>query len=151
MQTFPRHLELKSPRDTEAVAAYIAPLLRAGDLICLFGQLGSGKTFFAAALGRELGVSEFVDSPSFVLLKEYRDGRLPLFHLDLYRLKHPSELRDLGLFDFLESGITLIEWPELALQVLPESAAALELHFSYDGLIRCVDIVARGYWSAYFV
>ncbi|MFO8144397.1 MAG: tRNA (adenosine(37)-N6)-threonylcarbamoyltransferase complex ATPase subunit type 1 TsaE, partial [Candidatus Syntrophosphaera sp.] len=112
-------IELRTQQDTRDLAAFIAPLLQPGDVICLYGDLGSGKTFFAAALGRELGVPEFLDSPSFVLLKEYQAKNFPLYHLDLYRLKNGEDLHDLGLFDFLENGVTLIEWPELAVGVIP--------------------------------
>lgn len=147
----PKNIELKSPWDTTDLAAWLAPLLKPGDVICLYGDLGSGKTFFAAALGRELGIPEFLDSPSFVLLKEYHSGPVPLYHLDLYRLKNTRELQDLGIFDILESGITLIEWPELAVELLPRRILNLELHFSFDGRRRGVEIVARDRFSAYFV
>jgi tRNA threonylcarbamoyladenosine biosynthesis protein TsaE len=143
-------IELKTEQDTLDLAAFIAPLLRPGDVLLLHGNLGSGKTFFASALGRHLGIAEFLDSPSFVLLKEYHEGRWPLYHLDLYRLKSEEELLDLGLFDILESGITLIEWPELALKLLPERVLNLSLHFSFDGSQRKVEIVAKDRFSAYF-
>ncbi|MBW6513728.1 MAG: tRNA (adenosine(37)-N6)-threonylcarbamoyltransferase complex ATPase subunit type 1 TsaE [Candidatus Syntrophosphaera sp.] len=143
--------ELKTEQDTMDLAAYIAPLLRPGDVICLQGNLGSGKTFFASALGRELGAGENLDSPSFVLLKEYHTERFPLFHLDLYRLRSEAELHDLGLFDFLESGVTLIEWPELAVKLLPERILNLSLRFSFDGRQRMVEIIAKGRFSDYFI
>jgi tRNA threonylcarbamoyladenosine biosynthesis protein TsaE len=145
-----RTIELKSKRDTRGLAARIAPLLSPGDVIRLYGNLGSGKTFFASALGRELGVDEFLDSPSFVLLKEYQARDFPLYHLDLYRLKIVEDLNDLGLFDILESGVTLIEWPELASGVIPERMLNLDLRFSYDGTRREVEVVARGRFSDYF-
>ncbi len=147
----PRLLQLDTPQATVGLAEYLAPLLQAGDIICLDGELGSGKTFFAAALGRALGVPEDLDSPSFVLLKEYQAARFPLYHLDLYRLHSPSELLDLGLFDFLESGVTLIEWPRLALSLIPGRLLQLDLKFSFDGRRRQVEILARGRWAAYFV
>ncbi len=151
MPAMPRHLELRSEQDTIALADFLAPLLLPGDVLCLFGNLGSGKTFFAAALGRALGIPEPLDSPSFVLLKEYRALGFPLYHLDLYRLNSASELLDLGILDWLENGVTLIEWPELAAQLLPQEVLNLELRFSFDGVHRCVDIVAAGRWAAYFV
>jgi tRNA threonylcarbamoyl adenosine modification protein YjeE len=136
-------LELRSEQDTIALAERIAPLLRAGDIICLSGNLGSGKTFFAKALGKCLGVEEFIDSPSFVLLKEYHDGRIPLYHLDLYRLRNEAEFLSLGVTDLVDTGVTLIEWPELAKNLLPEQMLNLELCFGYDGSTRHVELVAK--------
>lgn len=146
----PRANELKSIQDTRDLAARIAPLLAPGDVIRLYGDLGSGKTFFASALGRELGVDEFLDSPSFVLLKEYQARDFPLYHLDLYRLRRVEDLNELGLFEILETGVTLIEWPELASGVIPERMLNLDLRFSYDGRRREVEILARGRFSGYF-
>ncbi len=146
-----KHLPLRSEQDTRDLAAFIAPLLVPGDVICLFGDLGSGKTFFARALAAELGIHEPVDSPSFVLLKEYAGAQFPMYHLDLYRLKTEAEFHDLGLTDILDSGVTLIEWPELAVQCLPARILNLSLHFSYAGRERSVEIVAKDRFSAYFV
>ena len=113
-----KHIELNSEQDTIDLAHYIAPLVGPGSVITLYGDLGSGKTFFVKALGAFLGVPDEIDSPSFVIFKEYHCGRFPLYHLDLYRLKHEDELLDLGLLDMLESGITVIEWPQLAEKLL---------------------------------
>ena len=106
-------INLSTEQDTIDLANYLAPLLRAGDIITLFGDLGSGKTFFVKQLGKALGIDEEIDSPSFILMKEYSGGRIPLYHLDLYRLKNREEISELGLFDILEKGITVIEWPLL--------------------------------------
>ena len=126
--------DLSSLQDTADFARALQPLLKRGDIICLYGDLGSGKTTFVQALGQVLGIEEDIDSPSFVMLKEYHSGRLPLYHLDLYRIKEPSELLDLGLFDIIESGVTAIEWPQIAEQLLPYQT--LCLHFEFDGQKR---------------
>lgn len=149
--TKPKFLQLNTEQDTRELAAFIAPLLRPGDVICLWGDLGSGKTFFTRALAAELGVPELVDSPSFVLFKEYDGGKFPFFHLDLYRLTREAEFLDLGITDLIDSGITLIEWPELAARYLPERIMNLSLRFSYQGRQRSVEIVAKDRFSAYFV
>lgn len=130
-------IELHSEQDTIDLANYLAPVLKLGDILTLSGDLGSGKTFFAKQLGKALGVEAEIDSPSFVLFKEYHCGRIPLYHLDLYRLKSEEELFDLGIFDMLESGITLIEWPELAQRLLPYVSYTLVFHF--DGKNRWVE------------
>ncbi len=127
-------IELNSPKDTVNLAKSIAKQLKAGDVIFLYGGLGSGKTFFVKHLGKHLGVTEEIDSPSFVLLKEYYGGRIPLFHLDLFRLSVAVEVCCLGILDMLDSGITCIEWAELAESLIP--CPAFKIRFEYDGIRR---------------
>ena len=134
-----KSIVLYTEQETIDLAAFIAPLLKIGDLIYLTGDLGSGKTFFAKQIGRFLGVQDEIVSPSFVLLNEYQGRSFPLYHLDLYRLKQESELLDLGIFDLLETGVTLIEWSELAEKLLPDPT--LKLIFHFDGIERKVDLI----------
>lgn len=133
-----KRIELNSEKDTLDLAHYVAPLVGPGSVITLQGELGTGKTFFVKALGSFLGVPDEMDSPSFVIFKEYHCGRFPLYHLDLYRLKSEDELLDLGLLDMLESGITIIEWPEIARDFLPYET--LRLHFHLEDGKRYVDV-----------
>lgn len=133
-----KHIDLPTEQATIDLAAYIAPLLKPGDIICLKGDLGSGKTFFTKQLGKQLFIEEEIDSPSFVLFKEYNTGKHPIYHLDLYRLKNEDELLELGIFDMIETGITIIEWPELAERLLPYFS--FRLHFFFDGKSRSVEI-----------
>ena len=107
-------LELRSasPDETREIAARLARVARPGDVICLWGELGAGKTVFAKGFGAGLGVHDTISSPSFVLMGEYA-GRLPLFHIDLYRLATAAEAFDGGLLDDRQaSGVVLIEWPD---------------------------------------
>ena len=134
-----KYLELKSEQDTIDLAAYIAPLLKPGDVVCLYGELGTGKTFFTKQIGKMLLIEDEISSPSFVLLNEYKTGKYPLYHIDLYRLKDEMELLDLGLMDMIESGVTIIEWPELAENILPYKT--FSLHFHYDGKKRWVAVI----------
>ncbi|MCB5252953.1 MAG: tRNA (adenosine(37)-N6)-threonylcarbamoyltransferase complex ATPase subunit type 1 TsaE [Candidatus Cloacimonadaceae bacterium] len=143
-----KRIDLNSEQDTIDLAYYIGPIIGPGAIISLFGELGSGKTFFVKALGAFLGISEDIDSPSFVLFKEYHCGRFPLYHLDLYRLKHEDELLDLGLLDMIDSGITVIEWPEIAQDFLPYQT--LELRFGFDGEQRYVEVTAQEKLKKYF-
>jgi tRNA threonylcarbamoyladenosine biosynthesis protein TsaE len=109
----------KSVDDTRALAAELAPLSRPGDLILLEGGLGAGKTAFVQGFGRGLGVDETITSPTFVLVRTYQ-GRLPMVHLDVYRLDRMQELLDLGISDILdEDGVTLIEWGDVVRPALP--------------------------------
>lgn len=117
----------KSVDDTRALAAELAPLSRPGDLILLEGGLGTGKTAFVQGFARGLGVEDQVTSPTFVLVHQYR-GRLPLVHLDVYRLDHLQELIDLGIGDVLdEDAVTLIEWGDVVRPALPADFLAVAL------------------------
>lgn len=108
-----------SPEATRAFAASLAGVARPGDVICLWGELGAGKTVFAKGFGAGLGVRDTISSPSFVLMSEYA-GRLPLFHVDLYRLASAAEAFDGGLVDDRQSaGVVLIEWPDRLGEALP--------------------------------
>src|SRR5262245_55059745 len=100
------------PATTRALAARLARVAEPGDLLCLIGELGAGKTQFAKGFGVGLGVTDVVNSPTFVLMTEY-DGRLPLFHLDLYRLADAQDALAGGLLDERQrEGVTLVEWAE---------------------------------------
>ncbi len=104
---------------TRALGASLARVARAGDLLCLWGDLGAGKTQVAKGFGEGLGVTTTVNSPTFVLMAEHK-GRLPLFHLDLYRLADAQDAWAGGLLDERqEAGVTLIEWPERLGAALP--------------------------------
>jgi len=109
-----------SPEATRAFAAALAAVAEPGDVLCLWGELGAGKTVFAKGFGAGLGVTDTISSPSFVLMGEYA-GRLPLFHIDLYRLSSAQEVIDGGLLDDRQStGVVLIEWPDRLGDALPD-------------------------------
>ena len=107
------------PGATSTLGRALAGVAQSGDVICLWGDLGAGKTHLAKAFGAGLGVAETITSPSFVLMAEY-EGRLPLFHIDLYRLADASDALSGGLIDDRQSGgVTLIEWPDRLGPALP--------------------------------
>jgi tRNA threonylcarbamoyladenosine biosynthesis protein TsaE len=117
METF----ETRSVRGTESLGRRLAARLRAGDCVALEGPLGAGKTALVRGIAAGLGVADrrAVSSPTFVLVQEYA-GRLPLYHVDLYRLPDPAgELAGLGLAEMLQSGVVLIEWADRAGSALP--------------------------------
>lgn len=119
------------PAATRALAARLAAVARAGDVIALRGDLGAGKTVFAKGFGAGLGVRETIASPTFILMAEY-EGRLPLFHLDCYRLADASDAVASGLLDErLGTGVTLVEWAERLGEALP--AARLEVAIDGGG------------------
>jgi tRNA threonylcarbamoyladenosine biosynthesis protein TsaE len=123
-------LTTTSAEATAALGARLAAAAVAGDLVCLWGDLGAGKTAFAKGFGRGLGVEATIGSPSFILMAEY-DGRLPLFHVDLYRLADARDALAGGLVDERQStGVTLIEWPDRMGGALPRE----RLDVRIDGL-----------------
>jgi tRNA threonylcarbamoyladenosine biosynthesis protein TsaE len=114
-----REISTASPEATRTLAAALASAARPGDLIALHGELGAGKTQFAKGFGAGLGVTATINSPSYVLMAEY-DGRLPLFHLDLYRLDDAADALAGGLLDERQAaGVCLIEWAERLGPALP--------------------------------
>jgi tRNA threonylcarbamoyladenosine biosynthesis protein TsaE len=114
----------REARDTEDLAASLAPGLKAGDVLLLSGSLGAGKTCFTRGLGQGLGLDpDLVLSPTFQLVRELRGGRLPLFHVDLYRLAGPAEAARLGLEEYFDAdGVTVVEWPERLGPLAPPQA-----------------------------
>ena len=103
-----------SPEETKAVAAQLAAQTRPGSVFALHGDLGAGKTVFAAGFARALGITEPVSSPTFTIVQEYPFEKGMFFHLDLYRIDNPDAALAFGIDEFLyaEDGISLIEWPE---------------------------------------
>jgi tRNA threonylcarbamoyladenosine biosynthesis protein TsaE len=117
---------------TRDLGARLAPAARAGDLVCLRGDLGAGKTQFAKGFGAGLGVTDTISSPSFVLMAEYA-GRLPLFHVDLYRLADAGEALAGGLIDERQAdGVTVVEWPERMGTVLPSARLDIAIEGTGD-------------------
>jgi tRNA threonylcarbamoyladenosine biosynthesis protein TsaE len=104
----------KSPEQTQSLGEEWGRAAQAGYVIGLSGDLGAGKTQLVIGLARGLGITGRISSPTFALIHEYRTGRLPLFHLDLYRLETPAQILGAGLEEYLDrpSGISIVEWAE---------------------------------------
>ncbi len=119
-----------SATDTLNLGKQLGRILRGGDVICLVGDLGAGKTVFAKGIGEALGIVEPMTSPTFTFMQEYpgfvQGMPLRLIHMDLYRLKHPEEVEVIGVEDaFQENSVCLIEWPEIARDYLPDDSLDL--------------------------
>jgi tRNA threonylcarbamoyladenosine biosynthesis protein TsaE len=144
-------LELRStsPGATFALGERLAAVAQPGDLLCLWGDLGAGKTIFAKGFGRGLGVAGTVNSPSFILMAEH-PGRLRLFHLDLYRLADAREALAGGLLDERQAdGVTLVEWPDRLGSTLPPERLDVRIRGTGDEprSIRLETAIHR--WRAY--
>lgn len=138
---------LPTPEATEAFGASLAPLLRPGDAIALYGTLGAGKTTLARGLLRGLGHTGDVASPTFPIVQAYDppDVRLPVWHVDLYRIEDPGELEELGLDEALIDGALVIEWPERLPVLWPH---ALRLTLATDGGARALTAAVPPAWGA---
>lgn len=117
-----------SEAETEGFAADFAKKMRAGDIICLTGELGAGKTVFTRGLARGLGYGGCVTSPTFALMNVYEGGRLTVYHFDLYRLGDAADLESVGCEEYFDAGgVCVIEWPQRAQQLVPPGAVWIYL------------------------
>jgi tRNA threonylcarbamoyladenosine biosynthesis protein TsaE len=113
----------KSPEETLNLGYKFGKRLKRGAVVALVGELGTGKTIFTKGIAKALGVKEYeyVNSASFVIVKEYKSRRMPLYHFDLYRLEEPGGLDTVGYEEyFYSNGITVVEWADRAMELLPE-------------------------------
>ncbi len=141
-------IEVRCPTeaDTRAVGRKLAPTLRPGDIILLAGGLGVGKTLFTAGLAAGLGVEEQVVSPSFVLVRQYRTGFLPMVHVDVYRLGSFNEFDDLEVIDVAADGVLVIEWGDALEGAIPEDHLRIDFTVEEDGT-RVLRMVPSGKWT----
>ncbi|MCI7794784.1 MAG: tRNA (adenosine(37)-N6)-threonylcarbamoyltransferase complex ATPase subunit type 1 TsaE [Lachnospiraceae bacterium] len=108
------------PEDTYAFGKSLGETAKAGEVYCLNGDLGVGKTVFTQGFASGLGIREPVNSPTFTIVQQYDDGRLPLYHYDVYRIGDVEEMEEVGYEDcFYGEGVCLIEWSELIREILP--------------------------------
>ena len=122
----------RSPEQTQRLGVRLGELALPGDVFLLIGGLGTGKTCLTQGVAWGLDIQEYTMSPSFVLVRELH-GRLPLYHIDLYRLDHLEEIVDLGLDDyFYGNGICVIEWAEKGLSLLPAERLLIEISYLSD-------------------
>ncbi len=123
-------MKLNSPEETMETAARLGELLQAGDVITLEGDLGAGKTTFTKGLAKGLHIKRVVKSPTFTIIREYQ-GRLPLYHMDVYRLEDSDE--DLGFDEYFEGeGVSVVEWAHIIDEFLPEDRLDIVIRRSDD-------------------
>jgi tRNA threonylcarbamoyladenosine biosynthesis protein TsaE len=132
-----------SPEETQDFGARLGELARPGDILLLVGELGAGKTCLTQGIARGLGIKEYAASPSFVVVRELY-GRLPLYHMDFYRLENLEEIADLGLDDyFYGQGVSVVEWADKGLSLLPPEHLLVEMSYVSD-TGRRLKLKARG-------
>ena len=119
-----------SADDTAELGRKLGSMLQRGDNVCLIGDLGSGKTAFTGGLAKGLGISGYITSPTFTIVNEY-EGRLPLYHFDVYRISDVDEMLDTGYYEYIDGdGVTVIEWADLIKEILPSER--IEVHIEKE-------------------
>lgn len=135
-----------SAKETENIAKAFANTLNKGDVVCLNGDLGAGKTAFTAGIAKGLGIDENISSPTFTILNCY-SGDIPLYHFDVYRIGDSSEMYDIGFAEYISGdGITVIEWPQIIEDILPENRYEVNITKNLDihDNFREISIEKRG-------
>lgn len=125
-----------SPLETEKIAETLAKSLKRGDVVCLNGELGVGKTAFTKGLCRALGVTDYVTSPTYTIINRY-DAPVPVFHVDAYRISDIDEMYEIGFEDCLSDGITVIEWSVLIEDILPKDRTEIKIERNLDVSDTC--------------
>lgn len=120
--------ETRSSKETYELGYKMGKNARAGDVYCLDGDLGVGKTVFTQGFAKGLGINEPINSPTFTIVQEYHDGRLPLYHFDVYRIGDITEMDEIGYEEYFYSeGVCLIEWGNLISEIMPENATYIKI------------------------
>jgi len=134
-----------SPEETTALGFCLGRILQAGDVVCVIGELGTGKTHFTKGIARGLGIESDVTSPSYTILQIY-EGRIPLYHFDLYRMETADELFDIGFDEFIYGqGASVVEWADKFLANMPEKRLTVVLEYGRDPAAeRSVKLEAAG-------
>ncbi len=134
-------IQLNSEDDTRKLGLEIAEAAEPGDVVALIGNLGTGKTALTKYIAEGLGINDEIISPTFTIVKEYRSGRIPLFHFDVYRLADGDELLDTGAEDYLDgNGLSVVEWADIVADVLPADSLVISLEYA-EGNSRMATIL----------
>ena len=125
-----RTLKIKNEEETRRFGLDLAHELKAGDVVALIGDLGTGKTALTRYIAEGLGITARVNSPTFTIVKEYRESRLPLLHYDVYRVSDPDVLFNIGADDyFYGDGVCVVEWADLIEELLPEDTRYIYIEY----------------------
>lgn len=138
-----------SPEETMAWGFCLGRLLKAGDILCLTGDLGAGKTHLTKGIAQGLGIENAVTSPTYTILHIY-DGRLPLYHFDLYRIEQAEELDEIGFTEYIYGrGVSIVEWADKFPAALPQERLTVVLEYGADTAERGITLAATG--SRYYI
>ncbi len=122
-----KEIRTVSAEETVELGAKLGKLLKKGDIVCLNGDLGAGKTAFTSGIAKALGICGYITSPTFTIVNEY-EGTIPFYHFDVYRIADPEEMFEIGFEEYLEDrGAVVIEWAELIESILPDQYISVDI------------------------
>ncbi|MBQ8564137.1 MAG: tRNA (adenosine(37)-N6)-threonylcarbamoyltransferase complex ATPase subunit type 1 TsaE [Firmicutes bacterium] len=128
-----RVIEIKNEEDTRAFGLKLAEEALPGTVYALIGDLGTGKTTLTKSIAEGLGITRHIISPTFTIVQEYREGRLPLFHFDVYRLRNAEDLFEIGADEyFYGCGVSVVEWADLVMEALPEETKFVYIEYGEE-------------------
>lgn len=133
-----------SPKVTEQIGQKIADRLKGKEVVAMFGGLGMGKTALTRGIAAGLGAQDCVSSPTFALVNEY-EGRCKIYHFDMYRISGIDDLYAIGFFDYLDTGVLIIEWSENIADALPEDSIIIRLEHGENENSRVITIEGEGF------
>ncbi|MFR8039031.1 MAG: tRNA (adenosine(37)-N6)-threonylcarbamoyltransferase complex ATPase subunit type 1 TsaE [Anaerovoracaceae bacterium] len=135
-------ITIKSEEDSAKLGRKIGEKAEPGSVLALIGDLGTGKTTLTKYIAAGMGVSEVITSPTFNIVKEYRSGRIPLYHFDVYRIEDPEEMYEIGYEEyFYGDGLCVVEWADMIEELLPGDAAVIKMEYSDtegERIYRCI-------------
>ena len=135
-------ITIKSEEDSAKLGRKIGEKAEPGSVLALIGDLGTGKTTLTKYIAAGMGVSEVITSPTFNIVKEYRSGRIPLYHFDVYRIEDPEEMYEIGYEEyFYGDGLCVVEWADMIEELLPGDAAVIKMEYSDtegESIYRCI-------------
>ena len=136
-----RTIKIKNEQETRTFGMELGAGAKAGDVIALIGDLGTGKTTLTKYNAEGLGVTEYITSPTFNIIKEYRSGKLPLFHFDVYRIADVDEMFEIGYEEyFFGEGVCVIEWADIIEEIIPEDALTIRISMGENENERIYEI-----------
>ena len=136
-----KRIYIKDESETREFGKNLAAELKAGSVVALVGDLGTGKTTLTKYIAEGLSVSEVVTSPTFTIINEYKSGRLPLYHFDAYRLSSEEEMYALGYEEyFYGDGVTVVEWADKVAGLIPVQSITINLAYGANGSERVYDV-----------
>ncbi len=131
---------LRSEEETQSLGTKLGAALQAGDILCLDGDLGAGKTTLTKAIAKAMGIEDHVTSPTFTIVQEY-EGTLPLYHFDVYRVGDLDEFFEIGYEDYFDGrGVCIVEWAKQVEDALPPRAIRMELHYGTEPTHRLAKV-----------
>ncbi len=132
---------IRDEKQTRKFGLKLADKLKSGNIVALIGDLGTGKTALTKYIAEGLDVKETITSPTFTIVQEYQDGRLPLYHFDVYRIKDVEEMFEIGYEEyFFGNGVCIVEWADLIPEIIPEDAIVIHLSYGEHEGDRIYDI-----------